>query len=114
MLKERLGRRNICLSLGLRPAKAPYKKKLVSYSSLSSSNFQNRNSLLFKNARKMLDVGVVLGRKLVGRRTFNLKCLVEMEEEEIAEREEALKNNAELEEGEFSGKEDDASLSLEF
>lgn len=37
-----------------------------------------------------------------------------MEEDEISEREEALKNNAELEEEEFSDKEDDASLSLEF
>lgn len=37
-----------------------------------------------------------------------------MEEEEIADRVEALKNCTEVEEGEISDGEDDASLSLEF
>ncbi|KAI8562840.1 hypothetical protein RHMOL_Rhmol03G0066600 [Rhododendron molle] len=67
-----------------------------------------------RNASKTLDFGARLGIKLVGGRNFNLKKLVEMEEEEIANRENALKKYAELEEGEFSDWENNASISLEF
>ncbi|KAI8571008.1 hypothetical protein RHMOL_Rhmol01G0083100 [Rhododendron molle] len=76
--------------------------------------YGNRNSALFKDASKTLDFGARLGIKLVGGRNFNLKKLVEMEEEKIADRENALRKYVELEEGEFSDWEDNASISLEF
>ncbi|KAI8567280.1 hypothetical protein RHMOL_Rhmol02G0108700 [Rhododendron molle] len=44
-----------------------------------------------------LNTAAVLGIDLVGWRTINLKRLVEMEEEEIGDREEDLKNCAEIE-----------------
>ncbi|KAG5555628.1 hypothetical protein RHGRI_006319 [Rhododendron griersonianum] len=55
-----------------------------------------------RNASKALDFGARLGIKIVGGRNYNLKKWVEMEEEEIAERENALKKLAELEEGNTS------------
>lgn len=42
-----------------------------------------------------------------------IKKLVEMEDEEITERENALKNIIEMEEGEIDDREGDATLSLE-
>lgn len=61
-------------------------------------------AILFKNARKMLDVGALLGIEIKGGRKHNLKRL--------AERENILKKH--LEECEDSDKDDEASISLEF
>lgn len=72
---------------------------MVPSSSLSTRDIQNRNSILFKNASTALDFGTRLGIKIVGGRNYNLKKWVEMEQEEIAERENALKKLTELEVG---------------
>lgn len=69
---------------------------------------RNRNYILFKNARKVLELDALLGRNC------NLKKLVEMEDEEITDKENVSKKYPELEEGDESDRKDEASISLEF
>lgn len=88
---------------------------MIPSSHLSSSDIKNRNSLLFKEAREMMDIGARLGIQYKGGRNFMLKTLVEMQEAELAERIDALddlENEFELEDDvDFK---EDISLSLEF
>ncbi|XP_058195088.1 geraniol 8-hydroxylase-like [Rhododendron vialii] len=114
MEKELIRKKKHISEFGIKAAKNSNKAKVVSSSSKSSIDIQIRNSLLFKNASKMMYAGARLRIICKGGINFNLKRLVEMEEEEIADRKEALKKFAELEEGEISDTGDDASLSLEW
>lgn len=70
------------------------------------------NTILFKQARKVMDTSTVLGIHNRGGRNYNLKKFVELDEEGIAERERG--QFAEREEDEFDVLEEGASLSLEF
>lgn len=79
-----------------------HKAKAVPSSSSSSIDIRNKNSILFKNANKAMESGARLEIKFIGGRNFNLKKLVEMGKEEIADRKHALKKFAESEEGDIS------------
>lgn len=63
--KRKIKKNKRLTEFGIKTAKTSNKTKVLS-SSLSSSDIRDRSSLLFKNAHNMLDIGDVLGIKLVG------------------------------------------------
>ncbi|KAG5552658.1 hypothetical protein RHGRI_010677 [Rhododendron griersonianum] len=112
--KRKIKKKKLLAEFGIKTDKVSRRNKMIPASSLSSGDIRNRNSLLFKKAREMMDVGARLGIHFKGGRNFMLKTLVEMQEAELAERIDALddlENEFDLEDD--VDPEDDASLSLE-
>lgn len=88
-------------------------RKVSSSSSLSSFDFRNRNSILLQRAENAMDIATnSLGVKFYGGRVFILKKYMELQTDNIAEKEIDVFN--ESEDGDFAETEDAGSLSLEF
>ncbi|KAG5550324.1 hypothetical protein RHGRI_015324 [Rhododendron griersonianum] len=69
--KRKIKEKKLISEFGIKVAKVSKKSKVVSSSSLSTRDIQNRNSTLFKNASKALDFGARLGIKIGGGRNHN-------------------------------------------
>lgn len=71
--------------------------------------------MLFKEARKMLDIGKTLAIEIKGGKNYNLGRFIEMQEEELKERIHALDNFEEQDISEDDVNfEENASLSMAF
>ncbi|KAG5566591.1 hypothetical protein RHGRI_002220 [Rhododendron griersonianum] len=59
--KRKIMKKKLLVELGVKANKVSRKKMMIPSSSLSSGDIKNRNSLLFKGAREMIDIGARLG-----------------------------------------------------
>lgn len=79
--ERKISEKKLLVEFGVKAEKLNHRHKKISSSSLSFDNIRNRNSILFKRARKAIDIGTTLGVKFQGGRNFNLKKFVEMQED---------------------------------
>lgn len=111
--KRKIRKKKMISEFGMRSVKLNNKgNEASSSSSLSSNDIHNRNSVLRKKAELVMDIGERCGVKFYGKKSFNLKKIMELEVLHSAE-----KKNRDVDvliDGDFDDLEDETSLSLEF
>lgn len=82
---------------GIKEAKWRKIDKEISFSSLSSCDIHNRNSLLIRQARKKMEMSAFLGVKFHGSESFNIKKFIESEGVDISEKKIEKEHDADVE-----------------
>lgn len=111
--KRKIRKKKMISEFGMRSVKLNNKgNEVSSSSSLSSNDINHRNSVFLKKAEFVMDIGERCGVKFYGKKSFNLKKIMELEVLNFADKKN--RDVDDLMDGDFDDLEDETSLSLEF